>query len=138
MSEVKQSIIGLERADLTDEVWQGVAEAYVRSAYQLHDDETVSSRRWFNTTVDDIERSYGEFRFGSTITLHSKLLVCDMSRLAVHFTFDAHAEPHELTWAKRLLGVTPESIQADFSARQAAWLGELGLAREITDCYHAR
>lgn len=138
MNEVKQPIIGIDRTDLTDEVWQGIAEAYVRSAYQIDDRDVVPSRRWFNTTADDISRSYGEFRFGSAITMHSKLLVCEMSRVAVHFTVDVNAEPYELTAAQRLLGITPESIEVEFASRQAAWLGSLGVAREITDCPHAR
>lgn len=127
-------VSGVEIDRFDETVWGGVAEAYVRSAYQLADDEIVTSERWFAISADEVKYGFGEYRLGSLITMHSKLLVCNMQPELLHFNFSANADRYELEYAEKNKNITPELIQDDFQARVTTFLAKLGIARQITDC----
>ena len=128
-------ILGVKADDFTDEVWNGVAESYIRSAYLLSDDEEVSSDRWHDIPATTVLQGYGGFRLGSKITFHSKLQVDYYPNEMLGFRFDANADPSELKYAKDSHNVTPESIQADFDNRISQLLGSLGIAETIERPY---
>lgn len=137
MAEIRKSVTGVRQEDFSEEVWHGIASAYFRSAYQLPDSEKISPDRWYYRSAIQILNGGGEYRFGSLISIHSKLEVCQYNRGKLHFGFHANADPYELAWAASE-GITPETIQGDFQTRITAFLGGIGLAQEISDCYDIR
>ena len=125
-------VTGISPSNLTEEVWESVAESYVRSAYLIPDYEEVTSSRWSYVSASDALRTPRGFRLGSVITYHSKLLVNRYHpENMIGFSFDHNAEPYELESAKEQLNVTPESIKEDFQSRIDQLLGGLGIAQTV-------
>jgi hypothetical protein len=143
MSEARAIVPGVAVEAFNEPVWQGIATAYVRSAYSLPESEPVSSRRWYDisaaTILADRESHgfWGEFRLGSLITMHSKLRFCDFTPGVFHFNFDPNASSGELKFAKRN-GITPENIQIELDRQIAEFLGKQGVMQEVTDCLDLR
>ncbi|CAN5164109.1 hypothetical protein BH09PAT3_BH09PAT3_3340 [soil metagenome] len=125
---------GLETTRFTEDVWQGVAESYARSAYNLADDTEVTSRYWYDMPATSVANGFGEYRLGSVITMHSKFIVCNFTPHIMHFNFHANADSFETDYALETAGVTEASIRFDFQTRVTNLLTELGIAERIGVC----
>lgn len=132
------SVLGVGQSEFNEEVWAGIAGAYFESAHRLSPQDASDSNRWYNTSAKQVLDGYGAYRFGSVITMHSKLLVCRYNPDAMHFDFYANADPYELAWAQSDTGVTEESIREDFRNKVGLFLSGLGIAKEITHCIDVR
>lgn len=134
----QEPTIGVAQTDFTEEVWQGIAGAYFEAAHLLPPEKAADPSRWFYSSAEDVIDGYGEHRFGSVITPHSKLLVCRYNPEAIHFDFYENADQFEIKFAESEFGVTPESITQDFMQKTATFLSELGIAKRITHCIDIR
>lgn len=136
MSEVARPVPAVGVDEFSDEVWAGVASSYIRSAYRKSDDEVINPDYWYYISADDVLTGRGEYRLGSIITIHSKLLVCQCTPDLLHFSFFDNADQRERAYVESRLGITEQSIQNDHQQRITTFLSGLGIARQITDCIY--
>jgi len=136
MSKNKGKLLGVAGADFTERIWHDVTTAYIQSAYRLDDDAEIDRGHWlhigYDTVVDDLNNTgWGEYRLGSIMTPHSKLIAYEDWGKVIGFDFDANADEAEMHSAHTLYGVVPEQIRDEFRVRTAEYLKGLGVARDI-------
>jgi hypothetical protein len=141
MSEVKIPVIGVAPEEFDEEVWAGVAGAYIRSAYRLPASEPVDAGRWYEMTAANVlaeaDRHRAKFRLGSVMSIHSQLEVCAWDYTAIHFEFDHNMEDElALKRAERFWNVKSATIEQEFRDNVSEFLGHLGLDRTVVDCPH--
>ena len=121
-----------------DHTWPLIAEAYIRSAHQKSDTETIPPSAWYDTKAESMLYGFGELRLGSLITAHSKLVVCNFTPDALHFKFDPNADPDEIDYAFEEKGLSVDAIQTNFQSRVRKVLSDHNVLHEITSCIDVR
>lgn len=135
-----ETMYGVRRESITDEVWQGVIGAYLVSAVYLGKELQVKPDDWqFRISKEHVlGDSYADgLRLGSVISENSKLHSCwSRDWEVVHFTFDHDADDFELAVAEQIYGVTPDIIQEMFRDRTCQLFEALKIGEAIDDCLH--